>query len=201
MARWKGFTISQAQLTEDYVAYCNIAFPPLVLHFFCKKKGSFPQFRNCRTLNWKSIQFKQTKWVKQDRITPNLGNPTFHNKPFQRLMDGSYISTQWSHHCRMFLWCAWWVWSKPGSAPAAGLLRCCRREEKHIRGGKDRVHDIISPGLLRRSPVEGWKTLAHFPIRASQPCPLSPWEPGTQSDWAHTLMDTPGNTIWMLYTS
>lgn len=50
-----------------------------------------------------------------------------------------------------------------GSSPAAGLLRCCRREggrEKNIRGGggeekRKRVHDIISPGLLRSSPVEG----------------------------------------------
>lgn len=51
-----------------------------------------------------------------------------------------------------------------GSSPAAGLLRCCRGEggregKKHKGGGgeekRKRVHDIISPGLLRSSPVEG----------------------------------------------
>lgn len=112
------------------------------------------------------------QWVQQGIISPNPGNPIFHNKPLQLLIDGGPISAQWSHQCRVFLWCAWWVWPKPGSAPAAGLLHCCRREGKNIR--EERVHDIISPGLLRSSPTEGWERWPTFPSELPSPVSSPP---------------------------
>ena len=107
------------------------------------------------------------------------------------LMDGGLISAGWSHQCRVFLWCAWWA------RPKLWLVSCCRaspllqegeREGKKHKGGGRREKEKSPRHHLSRPFKElssgGLRALAHFPIRASQPCLLSPWEPEAQSDWA-----------------
>lgn len=52
---------------------------------------------------------------------------------------------------------------------AAGLLRCCRREEKKHKGrkGKSPRHHLSRP--FKELSSGGLRALAHFPIKASQP--------------------------------
>ena len=79
------------------------------------------------------------------------------------------------------VWCAWWLPTRPGSAPATGLLEGGKKIIT-AEGGAD---DIISPGLLRSSPAEGW---ARWPTFPSQLLIFShPREPGTPTG-------SPGNT-------
>lgn len=66
----------------------------------------------------------------------------------------------------------------PGFSAAAG------GRKKNTRGEKERVHDIISPGLLRSSPVEGWERWPTFPSKLPSLVYFPSWEPGTRSDWA-----------------
>lgn len=194
------FTLSQTQLAKDYFCifcYRDVTFPPRFCFCFTNK-GNFATVPQSLTtlLNPKSTSFEhaQKKNNKAERVQireilsfiTSLSSFWWMGALFQ-------LNEVISVVC--FLWCAWRVWPKPGSAPAAGLLRCCRREEKNIRGGKkERVHDIISPGLLRSSPVEGWERWPTFP--SELPSPVSS-PPGSLEHKVteHRLKDILGNTI------
>lgn len=120
------------------------------------------------------------------------------------LMDGGLISARWSHQCRVFLWCAW------RARPKLWLVSCCRaspllqeggREGKKHKGGgeekRKRVHDIISPGLLRSSPVEGWERWPTFPSELPSPVSSPPGSLELRVT-ERRLKDTTGNTIWII---
>ena len=116
------------------------------------------------------------------------------------LMDGGLISARWSHQCRVLLWCAW------RARPKLWLVSCCRaspllqeggREGKKHKGGggekRKRVHDIISPGLLRSSPVEGWERWPTFPSELPSPVSSPPGSLELRVT-ERRLKDTTGNT-------
>lgn len=168
----------------------------MILHFLLISAFAFANKGNFVTV----LQLRHSKIqittqfggaAQQGSVTPNAGNPIFHNKP-SRFSDGwrPYFSLMKSSVSCVSVMCmtssakALARLLLPGFSAAAGGREGGR--EKNIRGGGRREKEKSPRHHLSRPFKElssgGLRALAHFPIRASQPCLLSPWEPGAQSD-------------------